>query len=164
MSALVTSDTLFNSSVAGLVWRAEHSWTMSANGTLQFGFVVPEIEMIALAREYFTNSTGIKVDLYEAEFTGGAAVTTIPRRLKYRGRPAPVQFYQGVTPGPLTDRITGFEAVAPSGVRVGFRGDLQPFVHDSLKSYVLVITHTGSGSQPFSFSVDFRLMFPGEDK
>jgi hypothetical protein len=49
-------------------------------------------------------------------------------------------------------------------VRVGLRGDLQPFVHDSLTSYVIVITNTGVGSQLFSFAVDFRLMFPGEDE
>lgn len=163
MSALVTRDTIFNSSVAGLVWRAEHAWSM-ATTTLAFGFVIPETEVIALNREYFTNSTGIKVDLYESAFTGGTAMPTIPRRLKNRGDEPPVQFYYGVTPVSLADRITGFEAEAPNGVRVGLRGDLQPFVHDSFKSYVLVIENTGAAEQLFSFAIDFRLMFPGEDK
>jgi hypothetical protein len=164
MSATVTRDTIFSASVAGLVWRADHAWSMAAEETKAFGFVVPLTEIVALAREYFTNSTGIKVDLYQAGFTGGEAMTTVPRRLKYRGRPVPVQFYSGVTPGPLTDRITGFQAASTNSVRVGLRGDLQPFVHDSLTSYVIVIKNTGVGSQLFSFAVDFRLMFPGEDE
>lgn len=128
-----------------------------------FGFVVPGVKMVALARDYYAESNGIQVDLYQASFTGGTEVYTINRDLELRNETPPVQFYWGVAPGVLTDRITGFaQALQGGGSRIGIRGDLQPFVHDALTSYVLAIKNTGNGAAPFSFAVDFRLMFPGE--
>ncbi|MNN38261.1 hypothetical protein D3C81_1522460 [compost metagenome] len=146
----------------GLVWRAAHSWSMAASATFDFGFVVGETEMVALSREYFTFSTGIRVELFEASFTGGTPAKTINRHLKFKDKPAPIQFFAGVTAGALGTAITGFEYESTTSNRVGKSGDQEPFIHDALKSYVLRFTNTGSGTQPFSFAVDFRLKVPGE--
>ena len=162
--SVVTQDSVFASVMRGLVWRAEHQWDQGTAQALLFGFVVPETKMVALSRDYFAYSTAINVELFEATFTGGVLVNTINRDLSRRNEAPPVQFYQGVIPDSLTDRITGFYIQAPSGVRVGVRGDLQPFVHEPFKSYVLSIANDGNGVQPFSFALDFRMMFPGEDE
>lgn len=161
--ALVTRDTLFNAAIRGLVWRAEHRWEPAAAAVLYFGFTVPEVAMVALGRDYYVGSDGIKVDLYETAFTGGQAVATINRDLRLRAATPPVQFFQGVTPAATTDRITGFEqTIQGGGSRIGLRGDLQPFVHERLKSYVVGVQNTGNGTGVFSFAVDFRLKYPGE--
>lgn len=161
--ALVTRDTLFNAAIRGLVWRAEYRWEAAAEAVLYFGFTVPEVDMIALGRDYYVGSNGIKVDLYETAFTGGQAVPTINRDLRLRDDPPSVQFFQGVTPTATDDRITGFEqTMQGGGTRIGLRGDLQPFVHERLKSYVVGVQNTGNATGVFSFAVDFRLKYPGE--
>jgi hypothetical protein len=162
MGGLVTRDTQFAAAVRGLIWRAEHAWSMDAGAPMYFGWVTPEIEMVSLGRDYFTNSKSLKVDLYQATFTVGTPVETLNRRLILRNDPPPLQIYHTVTPGALTDRITGFNVESTGPVRVDRRGDTQPFVHDPLTSYVLAITNELAGAEPYSFSLDFRLKFPGE--
>lgn len=162
MSAAVTREEMFFAAVRGLIWRAEHAWSMDAGAPMYFGWVTPEIEMVSLGRDYFTNSKSLKVDLYQATFTGGTPVETLNRRLIFRNDPAPVQLFHTVTPGALTDRITGFNVESTGPIRVDRRGDIQPFAHDPMTSYVLAIENEVAGAEPYSFSLDFRLMFPGE--
>ena len=154
---------VFAHAVQGIIWRAEHGWTMAAGASISFGLAIPDIEIISLNREYYTNSTGIAVSLYEANFSGGTPVHTINRRLKYRENTPPMQIFHGVTHGALTDFISGFDLETPNGIRVGKRGDLEPVIHDALKSYVLLITNTGTTEQPFGLTVDYRLMQPEEE-
>jgi len=135
---------------------------MAAGATFHFGCVVGEQDMIALSREYFTMSTALKVELFQALWSGGAAAKTINRRLAFKDLPPPVQWFQGVTPGTLGDPITGFEVESTSSNRVGKDGDKEPFIHTALTSYVVRITHTGSGNQPFTFAADYRIKNPWE--
>ena len=158
----ITKDSTFAMSLNGEIWRAEHAWEMGANATLAFGFTVPARKMIALNREYFTFSTGLKVDLYESAFTGGTDVSTLNRDLSKRKLAPPVQFKHTVAGFVTTDRVTGFEVSAVSSIRVDKRGDLAPYVHEAAKSYVLVIQNTGTGNQPFTLAIDFRMAQPFE--
>lgn len=141
---------------AGIVWRAEHSWSMTAGATFDIGFVTGAREMVALNRDYFTFSTGLKVDLYEASFSGGSAMKTINRRLALSGNTPPLRLFAGVTAGTLGTAITGFEVQSTSSIRVGKTGESEPFYHEAGTSYVLRITNTGTGNQPFSFALDYR--------
>lgn len=164
MSAIVTRDTLLASAVRGLIWRAEHTWTMDAGAPMYFGWVVPEIKMVSLGREYITPGKSLKVDLYEASFTGGTNVTTLNRDLGVSGALTPIQAKHSVTPGALTNRITGFNVETLGAVRVGRLGNIEPYMHPPLVSYVLAIENLIAGAEPYSFFFDFRLMFPDEDK
>ncbi|MFW5186192.1 hypothetical protein ACOANO_30380 [Pseudomonas aeruginosa] len=158
----VISDETLALAKHGRIWRVSHSWTLGAAESFHFGFVVGERDMIALSREYFTGSTGLRVELFQASFTGGAQAKTINRRLSFNTANPPVQFMQGVTPGALGSVITGFETSSTASTLVGKDGDKEPFIHTALASYVLRITNTGTGSQPFSFSLDFREKNPSE--
>lgn len=162
---MVTRDTLFSAAIHGLVWRADHSWTPAAEATMYFGFTAPEPGMVALERDYYAESNGIQVDLYAATWSGGTLAHTINRVLAKRNDPPPVAIYHGVTPGALTERVTGFaQSLQGGGSRIGLRGDLQPFVHEPGQPYVLAIKNTGNSAAPFSFALGYRLKFPGEDK
>lgn len=68
----VISDETLALAKHGRIWRVSHSWTLGAAEPFHFGFVVGERDMIALSREYFTGSTGLRVELFQASFTGGA--------------------------------------------------------------------------------------------
>ncbi|MNN32364.1 hypothetical protein D3C81_1460850 [compost metagenome] len=159
----ITKDSDFSMSMNGEIWRIEHNWELAADAIMAFGFAVPAgKKMVALGREYFTFSTGLKVDLYESVFTGGTNVYTLNRDLSKRLSPPPIQFKHSVTGYVTTDRITGFEVEAVSSIRVDKRGDQTPFLHEPSKSYVLAITNSGSGNQPFSLAIDFRMTQPFE--
>lgn len=154
----------FAHAINGLVWRAEHSWSMDVGVPMYFGFTVPARKIVALGREYNTDSTSLQVDLYEASWSGGDPTKTINRDLESRNDPPPMQFFHAVTPGALTDRITGFEIATQGSIRIGRQGEVEPFVHDALTSYVLVITNNAAGVKDYSFTVDYRLIQPGEAK
>ncbi|HGM4307274.1 TPA: hypothetical protein ACKPFN_003693 [Pseudomonas aeruginosa] len=158
----VISDETFALAKNGRIWRVSHSWTLGGAEAFHFGFAIGERDMIALSREYFTMSTGLKVELFQATWSGGTQAKTINRRLDLKDSPPPVQWYQGVTPGSLGAAITGFEIESTSSNRVGKDGDKEPFIHTAMTSYVLRVTNTGSGNQPFSFSLDFREKNPSE--
>ncbi|MCY1482357.1 hypothetical protein D9M68_159120 [compost metagenome] len=159
-----TRSITFAHSIAGLVWRAEHSWSMDAGAPMYFGFVVPNREMVALGREYNTDGTTLQVDLYQTTFTGGTPVETLNRRLKYRNNPPPLQLLHSVTPAGLTDRITGFKLSTQGAIRIGRLGEVEPFIHEELISYVLAISNNVAGVKDYAFSLDFRLLQPGEDQ
>ena len=158
-----TRTATFAHSLQGLVFRGEHSWSMGSATPLYFGFTVPNTEIVALGREYFADTTSLIVDLYEATWSGGNPVKTINRRLKHRNDTPPMQFFEGVTPGALTDRITGFKVTSQGAIRIGRLGEVEPFVHEALTSYVLKINTLVVGPVDFGFSVDYRLIQPGED-
>lgn len=163
------SQTIRDNSVAhimqGLIWRAEHAWSMGTLAPMYFGFVTPaSAEMAALGREYYSDGKSLKVDLYEASFTGGTIVTQLNRRLIYRQNTPPVIIRHGVTPGALTTRVTGFELTTAATIAVGKNDDHDVLVHDPAKSYVLAIENMVAGTQRYSFALDYRLMIPGEDK
>ncbi|WP_442108706.1 hypothetical protein [Pseudomonas sp. NUPR-001] len=158
----VTAEETFELAKRGLIWRVSHAWEMAAAATFHFGFIIGERDMIALSREYFTMSTALKVELFQATWTGGAPAKTINRRLEFKDLTPPVQWYQGVTPGTLGAAITGFEVESTSSNRVGKDGDKEPFIHTAMTSYVLKVTNTGSGNQPFMFAADFRIKNPQE--
>lgn len=158
----VTAEETFELAKHGQIWVVSHAWSMAAGAAFHFGFVVGERDMIALSRNYFTMSTGLKVELFEAAWSVGAEVKTINRRLAFKDNTPPIRWYQGVTPGVLGTAITGFEVESTSSNRIGKDGDKEPFIHTAMTSYVLRVTHTGSGSQPFTFSADYRIKNPQE--
>lgn len=160
--ALVIAEETFALAKYGLIWRVSHAWEMAAAATFHFGFVVGERDMIALSREYFTMSTALKVELFQAAWAAGSPAKTINRRLDFKDLPPPVQWYQGITPGALGTEITGFEIESTSSNRIGKDGDKEPFIHTAMTSYVLRVTHTGSGNQPFTFAADYRIKNPQE--
>lgn len=163
------SQTIRDNSVAhimqGLIWRAEHAWSMGTLAPMHFGFVTPAAaEMAALGREYYSDGKSLKVDLYEASFTGGTIVTQLNRRLIYRQNTPPVIIRHGVTPGALTNRVTGFEVSTAGTISVGRNKDTDMLLHEAEKSYVLAIENMTAGTQKYTFALDYRLMIPGEDK
>ncbi|WDY60382.1 hypothetical protein [Pseudomonas sp. PSKL.D1] len=160
--AFMVADDISELIKAGLIWRAEHSWSMAADATLHFGFITSQRDMIALAREYFTFSTGIRVELFAATFTGGSAAKTINRKLALKDSAPPVQFIQGVTPSALGTPITGFELQSTSSNRVQKNGENEALIHPPQTSYVIRVTNTGTGNQLFTFSVDYREKIHGE--
>lgn len=160
--ALVTAEETFELAKLGRIWRVSHGWTMDVAAPFHFGFTVGESDLIALSREYFTMSTGLKVELFQATWSGGAPAKTINRRLEFKDQAPPIQWYQGVTPGALGEAITGFEVQSSGPNRVGKDGDKEPFIHTAKASYVLRVTNTGSGAQPFTFAADYRTKNPWE--
>ncbi|WP_442108200.1 hypothetical protein [Pseudomonas sp. NUPR-001] len=158
----VIADEKFRLSLLGKIWLADHSWSLTAGAQLDFSFVIGQRDVIALSRNYFTLSTSITVELYEASFTGGIQMHTINRRLASSGDPKPTQFYYGVTPGALGSKITGFVSEATSSNRVGKDGEKEPFVHTAQATYVLRVINSGSGNQPFTLSVEYREKIPYE--
>lgn len=145
----------------GLIWRTDHVWSMAAGASMYIGFAPGAADMIALTRDYFTLSTRLVVDLFEASFTGGTNMHTENRRFAM-GNVAPVQFKHSVTPGALGTAKTGFIAESTGPIRVGRQGDTEPFIHEAGKSYVLRITNGGASSTEFTFTLDFRSKIPGE--
>lgn len=158
----VTAEETFELAKLGRIWRVSHRWTMGAAATFHFGFVVGERDMIALSREYFTLSTALKVELFQAAWSGGSVAKTINRRLEFKDQAPPIQWYQGVTPGALGESITGFDIESSGPNRVGKDGDKEPFIHTAMTSYVLRVTNTGASEQTFSFAADYRIKNPWE--
>lgn len=163
------SDTTRDNTLAhimqGLVWRAEHAWTMGTLTPMYFGFITPEhAEMVAIGREYYTDGKSLKVDLYEASFSGGTVIQQLNRRMINRLATPPIIMRHTVTPGALTTRVTGFEATTVATISVGKNDDHDLLIHDPGKSYVLAIENMIAGTQKYSFALDYRLMIPGEDK
>lgn len=160
--SFVSAEEKFALSLLGKIWLADHSWSLAADASLDFGFVIGARDMIALSRNYFTLSTSMTVELYKASFTGGSQMHTVNRRLELSGQAKPIQFYTGVTPDALGSVITGFVSESATSNRVGKDGDKEPFVHAASSSYVLRIKNSGSGTQPFSFSIEYREKIPYE--
>lgn len=149
----------------GLVWRAEHAWSMGIGAPMYFGFVTPEsAEMAAIGREYYSDGKSLKVALYETTFTGGTDVTQLNRRLAYRQSTPPVIIKHSVTPGALVAPVTGFEITTAGNISVGRSEERDTIIHSQAKSYVLAIENMAAGTQKYSFALDYRLMIPGEDK
>lgn len=146
----------------GVLWRADHVWSLAAGASMYIGWTVGERDMAALGRDYFTLSTRIVVDLFEASYTGGTNMRTINRRLDMRDQMPPVQFKHSVTPGSLVTSVTGFVAEAAGPQRVGRQGDTEPFYHPAGTSWVLRITNGGNSTSEFSFALDYRTKIPGE--
>lgn len=160
-----TRDNTIAHILQGLVWRAEHAWPMGTLAPMYFGFITPAAaEMVAMGREYYSDGKSIKVDLYEASFTGGTVIQQLNRRMALRLGTPPIVMRHTVTPGALTTRITGFEVATAGTISVGKNDDHDLLIHDPGKSYVLAIENMIAGTQKYSFALDYRLMIPGEDK
>lgn len=148
-----------------LVRQVEHDWSMTTLAPMYFGFVVPaDADMVALSREYYSSGKSIKVDLYEASFTGGTPLTQMNRNLRFRASPYPMQFLHSVTPGALTDRIAGFEAEVAGNVSVGRSGEVAIIVHQATKSYVLAIENMVAGAADYRFTMNYRMAIAGEGR
>jgi hypothetical protein len=165
VTQLETSRTqFFAHALQGITWTVDHEWEMDDTAPMYFGFVCPASDVVALTREYLSDGNNMVVDLYQATFTGGTILAQTNRNLRKRLDTPPVAFRHSVTPGALTDRITGFSITTGGSVSVGKQGDISPFVHVALTSYVLKIGTVQNTSKSYKFTLDYRLIQPDEDK
>lgn len=155
---------IFAQALHGITWVVDHEWAMADTTPMYFGFVCPASDVVALAREYLSDGNNLVVDLYQATFTGGTILVQTNRNLRKRLDTPPVAFRHSITPGALTDRITGFRITTSGSVSVGKQGDIAPFVHVALTSYVLKISTVQNTSKSYKFTLDYRLMQPDEDE
>lgn len=149
----------------GYVHRYECSFTGVASGaSVHIGVLTGSDEVVALGRGYGGSSSLIIVELFEAAYSGGSPARHLNRRLSSQ-RPMPVTVMQGVSVGALGGAITtaSIRATTSAGnASINIAANDNMIFLKKNTSYVVRVTHGGSGSADIGAAFDLRAVVDGE--
>lgn len=149
---------------SGFVFSSDAVFADVGAGTaVHIGVLTGSLEVLILQRSYGSSESQLTVELFEATFTGGTPARTFNRRLSST-EPQPAVVKYGVTPGPLSEAITGVPlraATSGGSASLQVSGDERRIYLKEATSYIIRLTNNGSGSASISASFDYRKALKG---